>query len=301
MTAESWSSRIRHDSDAAYREWRDDLISRLQNHLTLADTNITPGAGSRPGTNSEQGYATFYLDDALHGTAPIYIRFGFGTGGNASGPRLQVVVGTTNNGSGTVAGTASSGTVTLCSGTAAQTSDTNRQSVLSSQEGFFALAFKLGGDRLGGLIVVCRTCDSSATPTATGAITLLRSNNGLTSQLYNDQMFRYAGTETAFNVADDVNEAAIAVNPHARTTSGTPQQVALTFTAVPEVAPCFGIVGVFGISGTPEIAALSTFQTINVGSTPRTFIVMPAHCGALGGIDPDSSTQGSLFIGFLYE
>lgn len=299
MSTQSWSSRLRHDSDATYQEWRDEFITKLgllvaSGDLAADETNITPGAGARPGTNTEQGYAVYHLDDSLHGTAPIYIRFGFGTGSGATSPRLQVTVGTSTNGSGVLGGTALS-TIASVNGNLAQTGDTARQSYMCATAGFFGFDWKVGSAPSEGAFFICRTCDTAGAPTATGAIA--HWGLGTTNTLTKRQAFRYAATAAAYTALTSIVDGALGMNPQAplATTVGSDVQMMLGWTITPRVAPLFGVCGV----NPAELAPGGTFSATTVGASARTFLTMATTAGPFGPIS--AAATGGLCIAMLWE
>lgn len=278
MTTASWSSRVRHDSDAVWQEWRDELITQLGTLVTAGvlaadETNITAGAGARPGTNTEGGYAVYHISDSLHGTAPIYIRFGLGTGGGATAPRIQVTVGTSTNGSGVLGGTALSTIASITVLNSASTSDTARQSYMCAVAGFFGLSWKVGAGTEGGFWI-CRTCDADGTPTVTGAMAHwgIGSATGITKR----QAFRYAATAAAYTATTVTTSGQVGFSPQSPTNSaiGADIQVFLGWTITPRAAPLFGVCGVYP----SELSVGGTFSATLVGTTARTYLTM----GTLG-------------------
>lgn len=299
MSTQSWSSRLRHDSDATYQEWRDELITKLgllvtAGALAADETNITPGAGARPGTNTEQGYAVFHLDDSLHGTAPVYIRFGFGTGSGTTTPRLQATVGTSTNGSGVLGGTALS-TIASIVGSAAQTGDTPRQSYLSGNDGFLGLSWKVGAGASEGSFFICRTCDSDGAISATGSLAHWGVGNAV--NITKRQAFRYAATAAAFTATTTVSTGALGLNPQAPSSTlvGSDVQAMMGWTITPRVEPLFGVCGVLD----EEAAVGGTFSVTLVGSTPRTYLTMGTGAGPFGEIN--NGVTGGLHIAMLWE
>lgn len=270
MTTASWSTRVRHDSDAVFREWRDEFITKLGLMTTLAadETNITPGAGTMPAANTEQGYAVYHLNDSLHGTAPIYIRFGFGTGSSQC-PRIQVTTGTSTNGSGVLGGTALS-TIASIHGNATQTSDTARISYMCCVEGFFGVSWKVGSGSTDAAFFICRTCDSDGVPTVTGS--LAHWGGGSTTGFTKRQAFRYAATAAAYTATTSSANGLLGFSPQSpvNTTIGSDIQVFLGWTRSPGATPLFGVCGVYPA----ELPVGTSFTATIVGSTPRTYLTM---------------------------
>lgn len=273
MSTESWSTRIRHDSDAAYREWRDELIGKLNllSPLLAAETNITPGAGARPGANTEQGYAVYRLNDALNATAPIFLRFGFGTATQVTGPRLQLTTGTSTNGSGVLGGTALSTASNIhpSNGGSGTTVDTARQSYACAAEGFFGLFFKHTANN--GSFFICRTCTALGVPDARGS--LAHWGVGTSNNVNKRQAFRYESPAEAYLLQGTTSRAMLGFMPMLDNSSviGPDIQAAVGWTKVPDTVPLFGVAGV--LSG--EINVGNTFSFTPVGSTARTFITLP--------------------------
>lgn len=279
-TNETWVSRLRHDSDAMYQEWRDELITKL-NLLTLLvadETNITPGAGARPASSSEGGYAVYHLNDPLHGTAPIYIRFGFGSQSSNTNPSLRVTVGTSTNGSGVLGGTALS-TIGTINGNAADLTDSGRASFLSCVDGFFGMSWKQGISIREGSFFLMRTVDSGGAPTATGAIA--RWGAGTASQFGKHQAFRFASPAAAYTAQTSSLESAMfGFFPTAQPSSavGADLQAAVGYTVTPRAEPIVGVIGV--IPG--EIPNGTTFTCTPIGTTARTYIALTNAAGPFG-------------------
>ena len=299
MTTQSWSTRVRHDSDATWQEWRDELITKLgllvaAGVLAADETNITPAAGARAGVNTEAGYAVYHLSDSLHATAPVYFRFGLGTGQTTTTPRIQITVGTSTNGSGVLGGTALSA-ITSIHGNAAQITDTARQSYMCCVAGFFGLDWKTGSGANAGMFFFCRTCDNDGAITATGG--LARWGIGNSTQLSNCQAYRYAATAAAYTASgNNTVLAALAICPQSPAGSqvGSDIQVFLGWTITPRVAPLFGVCGVFS----SELVPGGTFSATLVGTTARTFLTT-ATTG--GPFSPNTAAPGYLTTAILWE
>ncbi len=294
MATESWATKLRHDSDAEYVAWRDELVAKLTSvGLGVAETNITVGAGTRAAIATEAHYAVFYLDDSLHATAPVYFRFGFGTGSASSRARIQVTVGTATNGSGVISGFGSS-IRTINAFSSDQTSDTTRQSIMCFVDGFFGLSWKSASGGQGSFFF-CRSCDTDGDPTATGAV--IRYGDGSVNGLTWTVSVRYAATAAAYSGSAALVAGALGLAPAGFTDSNaTPDtQAFLGFMGTPLVSPIFGMCGVF----TGEISTYGTFTTTLVGSASRTFIVCPNDAGPFGPIA--TTTVGGLNIAMLWE
>lgn len=280
MATASWSTRVRHDTDATYQEWRDEFITKLATlsaKLTASDTNITPAVGARPGISTEGGYAVYYLNDSIHGTSPCYIRFGFGTAATATYPRIQMTVGTTTNGSGVLGGTCLSA-IDAINGGAAQTTDTVRQSYFCATDGFLGISWKNGANSSEGSAFVCRTVSTAAAISSTGALALW--GVGSSGALGRSQAFRYIATAAAYTARLTAVSSAVCFSPQSPTSSiiGTDIQAFVAWTMTPAAAPVIGVCGI--VDG--EIAAGNTFTATLVGAVSHTYIKLSSIAGPLG-------------------
>jgi len=296
MTTATSNTRLRCDSDATYQEWRDEFITKLGvlvagGYLAADETNITAGAGARP-TNSEQGYAVYHLNDSLHGTAPVYIRFGFGTGSSAANPAVWMTTGTSTDGSGVIGGTALSAK-TRFNGNVGATTDTARPSYWSCSPGFFGVMWKIGAGAGEGYFFICRTCDSTGAITATGAQAYWA--QGAVSTLTGVQAFRYAATAAAYTAQTSLASAALCFAPQSPTSTlvGSDTQVFVCWTITPQVAPLFGVCGVLDA----EYGQGTTFSVAMVGSTTRTYIAGGSYCP----VGPVSTSSSGPKLAMLWE
>jgi hypothetical protein len=297
---ETWSTRVRHDSDAEFRLWRDEAITKLglmvaAGNLAADETNITPGAGTRPAVNTEGGYHVFHLNDAMHATAPVYIRWGFGTENGANTPRLRVRVGTSTNGSGVLGGTALSQDVDMHSPNtgSGQTSNTLRDSFMCCLPGFFGWSNKGGAAEFDGFFQVSRTVDANGDPDARGVIITwgnATGSNCKTQALQVPGPFAWTAQSTNANTA-------LGFNPQCAVSStvGTDTQAYLGWTVCPEMAPVVGVCGVLAA----ELAANNQFPFIPVGVTSRTYLSLKAEAGPFGPIQ--NSASGGIRYCMLWE
>ena len=280
MSTAALSTKVSHGSGATYQEWRDEFITKLatlSTYLTADETNITPGAGARPGVSTEGGYAVYHFNDSLHSTFPIYIRFGFGTQSTATHPRIQVTTGTSTNGSGVLGGTCLS-TIASINGSATQVTDTGRQSYMCGHNGFLGINWKTAAAASEGFLFVCRTCDNAGAITSTGySVTW---GIGAIGTVTKTQCFRTAATAVAYGSRTVAAETGWGFFPQnqSATTSGADIQACLGWCWTPNVEPLFGVCGVLD----SEVATGNTFSTTLVGSSARTYIALTTICGPFG-------------------
>lgn len=290
MSKVSWSARIRHDSDAVFREWGSDLSARLlaAGLVQTADTGqINWTTVTRGGTNTDLGYEIWRFDDTLQATAPIFIRIYYGTGGGSSSPRWRFAIGTGTDGAGTLTGTTSSIHVASSTSTAA-TTDTARNSYLNwdSTQGALLIAFKLQATgNSEGFMAICRTVDASGAPTATGALLVgLSSQNGLLAQ-----SIRFASTAAVYTQRTTAASAQLCLWTMSPASSvvGSDTQAALAFTLTPRIEPINQICGVLDA----EVTDGNDFTATLIGSTAH---VYKAVCADRNFMDASGSLKPAM-------
>lgn len=297
MTTQSWSARVRHDSDATFREWGSDFAAKLA-AVGLVQTSDTGQINwvtvTRPGINTNAGYEIWRFNDTQQGTAPIYLRIDYGTGSGATSPRMLFTVGTGSNGSGTITGTALSTARNVHGGTA-QATDTARQSYMCAVDGFFGFDWKVGAGITEASFFICRTCDATGAPTATGA--MVHWGVGASNSVTARQAFRFAATAVAYAAQTAAEAAALGLSPQqpSATSVGADIQVFLGWTITPRVEPLFGVCGVYNT----ELVPGGTFSATLVGSTPRTFLVWSNQCGPFGSAG--AAVSGGMNLAMLWE
>jgi hypothetical protein len=280
MTTQSWSTRIRHDSDATFREWGLELNTKLAlaGLVQTADTGqIDWSTVTLQASNTDAGYEIWTLSDALAGSAPVYFRIVYGTGGGTNVPVMRIKVGTATDGAGTLSGD----TLTLeriIMSQANQTSDTARQSYLCVTEGFFGLSWKTNSGGSCGGFLFCRTVDSSGAPTSLGAMVIW--GGGSPNQITATQALRYAATAAAYTARTSPDKHMIGFSPQApaSTQVGADIQAMLGWTITPQIQPLVGICGVLE----EEVSDGTTFITTLIGSTSRTYIGLHTESGPFG-------------------
>jgi hypothetical protein len=297
MTTQSWSTRVRHDSDATFREWGLELSTKLAaaGLVQTADTGqINWTTVTRPGASTEAGFEVWRMNDALQATAPVFFRIGYGTNSGTTGPRIQVTVGTGTDGAGTLTGTALT-TIRSIHSNAAQATDTPRQSYLCVNEGFFGLNWKVGAGQTEGSFFFNRTCDSAGDPTATGGIVIW--GTGSAGAFTATQALRFAATAAAYTAQTVIGSTALGICPQtpAATVVGSDIQAMMGWTITPRIAPLFGLCGVLDA----EVTTGNTFTTTLVGSTPRTYIGLSTAAGPFGA--GNASNPGQPKVAMLWE
>lgn len=294
MTTATFSTVVDHSTDAAFRTWGLELNTQIASTVTMVQTADTGQVNwttvTRAGVNAEAGYEIWKLNDALFGSAPVYFRIGYGTGGTTATPRLQITLGTGTNGAGTLTGTALTTARTINANLAPTSTATAYASYACSTEGFFGLSWKGGTSNTQnacrGSFTFQRSVDTAGAISVQGGMVIW--GNGATSAFTALQNLRFAATANAYAAIVGTLGSFPCVIPGAVTSStvGANFQAYLHFTALPDEIPLIGTCTAL-IS---EVAVASTFSVALVASVSHTYI-------QLGQIST-SETLGSATYGF---
>jgi hypothetical protein len=279
MTTATTNTRVRHDSDANFREWVQEIHDQFV-AIGLTQTADTGQADLATITRPAQGLTTHYeiweFADALQATAPIFLRVEYGTQSGVTSALWRIGIGTGTDGAGNLTATGINGTTPA---TVAQVNysqggspnnDTLRQSDFCHAEGFFGVSWKNVSTSFGlpGIFAICRTCDADGAPDGRGFLAVWDrgdSSNPVT------QAVRFAPPAFGYARAGSTN-ANLGFMPQAPASSavGSDVQIARAWTFCEGAEPLFGLCGVY-----PAQQALqSTFSVALVGSTARTYKVI---------------------------
>ena len=285
-TPQSWSAVMDHTTDAGFRAWGSDFAAKVvaAGLTQTADTGqINWASVVRAGVNADAGYETYYLTGTLHATAPIYIKFYYGTGSVSTIPRLRYEIGTGTNGSGTITGTAKTG---VQQGSASGPSSTvvAYQNYVCANEGFFGFVLRansIGGNTSfsGGAIV--RTTNAAGVWTADGALCWF-STNGTNTNYAGTQSLQFSGTPVAYTPVSQgsLAQTAQCYCPGAPTSSsitgsGDTQLYCMWGLFNNQATPFTGMGGYF----LTEASEGTTFTCTVKGSTSRTYIALGRQNG----------------------
>lgn len=169
-----------HSDDAGYKAWG----SEFNNMLSVIGLTQTGDTGqvnwattTRPGTNT-YNYEIWRFNDTLQSTAPIYIRFDYGTGSSGgTAACIKITIGTGSNGAGTITGVWFTQSITNSGSGAAPQSTTQgyvSHACYNPTYGVLNVAFKKKGAALTNpaplaTFSIQRTVDqSTGLPNATG-------------------------------------------------------------------------------------------------------------------------------------
>jgi hypothetical protein len=177
MTTRTFSTVIDHGNDAGFRAWATE-VSEALDHVGLtktADTGqINLATANRPAVNTAAGYEVRYLNDALHGSAPIVVKIEYGTlSSNAARPAMWLTVGTGSNGSGTITGVIVARFQCTYASASTPSAITPAPTYACRAGGQFAFAWKSGlvntsGQPGMGFFGLSRTIDNTGADTAAG-------------------------------------------------------------------------------------------------------------------------------------
>ncbi len=266
MTTAAWSSSCEQSSDAQFRAWGSELATQLLaiGLVQAADTGqINWTTVTRPAANTDGGYEIFYLNDSMHATAPIYLKFYYGSGTTNARPRVRVEIGTGTNGSGTITGTAKTAVIQLNNSNSSTPGATAQQSYACAVAGHLGIAWKIGDTNHSFLLIVTRTCDGDGTINATGCQVIY--STGVTYG-YN-QCLRFAATAAAYTAVLQYWTIVPGQVSSSLDASGN-NQVYLGWMHTPTVGPNFSAAHVVRT----EYGSGTTFSVALVGSSARTFL-----------------------------
>jgi len=292
MTTAAFSTVLQHTTDAEFRTWG----SEFRTQLTAAGLVRTSDTGqidwttvTRPAANTDAGYEIWRFNDTQQATAPIFIKFFFGTNASTSSPRVRIQIGTGSNGSGTLTGLTNTA-ITLNSN-AVPTAAVLYPSYFCHAEGFLGVAWKLNGGTFGMAFVICRTADPSGSnaPTADGAYFY-----GGTTTNVNGSIFKFTASTSVSNFSTVAEAPCVVPGRMTATTVGSDTQAFPHFFGVPRVYPAFGICTIVQ----SEMARGVTFTATLFGTTSHTFIALDSLGGPYGHASQNNSNWA---IAMLWE
>lgn len=215
MTTYTYSSTVAHANDANFRAWGLDYSDALTavGLLKTADTGqIDWATVARPGTNTAAGYEIRTFADALQSTAPVYIKFEYGTGASATRPQIWISIGSGSDGAGNLTGVyidrrSTCDSNNLPGGTT--------PAYFCHTEGFAGIGwvpFTSGGNpKLINQIIIQRTTDEDGTPNAFGLDVINRANNSTASAI---QVAARFANQALGNIGNPNEDYLNCINPY---------------------------------------------------------------------------------------
>lgn len=146
MTTSTSTSVISHAGTAQFRAWGLELSNMLTTigFIKSADTDqIDWETVTKPAVGVSGGYEIRYMNDSLHGTAPIYCKLEYGTdAGSAAYPAMWITIGTGSSGAGAITGTVIAREAFLGNGLALDSLVLSKASYACMSNGCVWFAFK---------------------------------------------------------------------------------------------------------------------------------------------------------------
>ena len=175
MTTYQSSINLQHTTDIEFNHWVNRFVDGLTaiGMVQTADTGQTSFGSPLipiPGTNTDAGFQIWRFDDAQHAAGnPLICRFDFGTDATAGDAAIDITVGTTTDGAGTMTGSVAD-TFELHSNLAPATPKTG-PIFMCHAEGFLGIYFGKGAmsnpaqPRIAWFTgFVCRSTDADGVP-----------------------------------------------------------------------------------------------------------------------------------------
>lgn len=283
MTTRTYVSNLNHLADAGFRAWSKELHDEMvaAGLVQTADTGqINFTTATRPATNAVAGYTIYRFNDTLQATAPIFIKFEWGTA-STNQPQVFATVGTGSDGAGNITGVSTTRVGIWINASPVSTAATYVSNVCVTA-GALAIGWKLG-DQTGtskghGFFSVQRSTDDTGALTgAWAAVT----RSGTSSTSYNPvQVIDFVNT-TTYPESVDGSHANVPQNVSSSLV-GADVQVFKQYVCTPRVRPLFAQVTVLA----SEVGANTSFSIIPIGSTvSHTYLSLGsnANYAALGG------------------
>jgi len=149
-----------------FRAWGSGLSTRLGSILTrVTQTNdINWSTVALPTSNNfATGGEVYRFDDPLQSTAPIFIRFEYGTASSSNVPQIRVTVGKAADGNGSLTGILVAATSMFLPSLVSTGSE---NCFISGGNSWFALSLAPSSSQRGGMFVVERSVSPTGQPTA---------------------------------------------------------------------------------------------------------------------------------------
>lgn len=295
MATHTYTSSIRHSSDADFRAWGS-AISAGFAAVGLVQTTDTGQIDwvtvNRPATNTNAGYQIWRMDDTQQGAAPVFFRIDFGTHSALTNPRIQIGVGTGSNGSGTLNGVTLASITTCPPITTTATSYTTR---MCAVDGAFCFVWALGVGNASSpamsFFALCRSVDSSGVATADAA-QVYRRTAAAADGSSDVQVILYASSST---VTAAIGSQCLVHYGVSSSLVGGNAQVYKHYMITPRVRPHPWILTTIAA----EIGNNTQFQATPIGVTQRNYISTGVEGVKFAGVALPASAN--YCIAFIWE
>lgn len=309
MTTSSRSFSIDHQTDASFRAWVAEFKAGLDvlaagGLLTQsADTGqFANSAETKPATNTTTPYLIYKLTDSMDGSAPLYIKFKFGTSTSSTRVRIDIQVGPSTDGAGAITGTAKMTNVFRCDsaggGFTGAAAHTTYMCAVDGCFWFIQAANSVNTTQSANAAIITRTTDTSGAPDATGCHIASFYNGGIAVQ-----NLRFAATAAALlEQGGHLNGLTyLSMIWTVESTGGT------LVGGVPQVNPCFGVSPALyplfsmGAVKLSEIAELATFTWTPFGSVSHTYLCVNNQMGRPWPSPPAGASSANYGLAFVWE
>ena len=294
MAYKSWSSPISTDSSLSYRAWgseiRDNFLA-----IGLVQTTDTGqvdwSTAEKPSVNNTLvGYEIWRFNDSLQATAPIFFKIEYYRSHSTTTIKIQIKVGTGSDGSGNITGYSSSlvqTSVTVTPGSLSYTS------YFCHTEGFLGIVFKAQAASGGPVaaFIITRTCNTTTgIPNGNGVIVITNGSND--SVMFNIQTINLLNGNVSTNTVADTCIVPQGITNSRLLSSDNTAKIFYHQVYLPNLQKIFSI----GTVVKSEFLENTTFKTVLVGSTLRTFI-------SVGGAfnKPSTNSGNNYSLAMLWE
>lgn len=179
MSTSTTTTPIAQTNDATARVWVTEISGQLDLYVpkTTDTGQINLATFVRAAINTAAGYEIREFTDSLAATAPIVIKFEYGSGAAQDRPAMWITVGTGSNGSGTITGIIMARSMVSGSNLGSLVSTvTNYPAFFCGIDGVFGMVYKVGAYSASSAstnssiaqLHIQRTTDSSGAVTAEG-------------------------------------------------------------------------------------------------------------------------------------
>lgn len=285
MTTYSTSGPVQQSNDADFRAWGTAFHAALSGagFVQTADTGQVDWlTATRAPISTRPYYSVWRFNDSLQGSAPIFMRFSFGSGGNQSLPALWMRVGTGSDGSGNLTGQITSERSICRSSTSLSAGSFPTYACHTEGIGFVAFAFGSAPSAYRFFFCIARVTNSSGTPLATAALVCWHGDGSGTTVAMGAQVMNFSlGSNMNFagqSSSDALNIFNLPGTATDTIINGSDTQATMCIVAIPAFTP----LALLGCALETELPLGSTATITFIGVTPRTYIQLGHGQGRLG-------------------
>lgn len=182
MASLIFSARLSNADTTLFRAWGSAVSTALDQMLTRVTQTgeINWATVNAPASaNTFQGFEVYRLNDSLHPTAPVFIKFEYGSGASASVHAIRITIGKGADGNGNITNVLQSAINAIVSGGVAATSASN--CYISNGDGS-GIALALQPDlpnQVAGFLCIERSRNSAGQPTGNALMLTIQNYAGV--------------------------------------------------------------------------------------------------------------------------